>query len=65
MSEGAQLPMVAWTEFAINEVYNGLDWYLSYERLSEAHKINGRVMNSARYIQKNIDDTYLALKGCR
>lgn len=60
-----KLPMVAWTEFAINEVYNGLDWYLSYERLSEAHKINGRVMNSARYIQKNIDDTYLALKGCR
>jgi hypothetical protein len=60
-----KLPMVAWAEFAVNEVYHGFDFYLSYTRLAEAQKINGRVMDSARYIQKNIDDTYLALKGCR
>ncbi|MDF1590427.1 MAG: hypothetical protein P1P89_02835 [Desulfobacterales bacterium] len=60
-----KLPIIAGVEFAINQAYNAFDWYLSYERLSEAHKINGRVMNSARYIQKNIDDTYLALGECR
>jgi hypothetical protein len=58
------MPMVAWAEFAVNEVYHGFDFYLSYTRLAEAHKVNGRVMDSARYIQKNIDETYLALEGC-
>ncbi|MEW6672149.1 MAG: hypothetical protein AB1427_10610 [Thermodesulfobacteriota bacterium] len=59
-----KLPIIAGVELAINQVYNGLDWYLSYERLAEAHKISGRVMNSARYIQKNIDDTIQALTKC-
>lgn len=59
-----KLPIIAGVELAINQTYNAFDWYLSYERLSEAHKINGRVMDSARYIQKNIDATYLALREC-
>lgn len=59
-----KMPMIAWAEFAVNEVYHGLDFYLSFERLTEAHKINGRVMDSASYIQKTIDDTYAALRQC-
>lgn len=59
-----KMPMIAWAEFAVNEVYHGFDFYLSYTRLAEAHKINGRVMASARYIQKKIDDTYLAYRHC-
>jgi hypothetical protein len=59
-----KVPIIAGVELAINEFYNGLDWYLSYKRLAEAHKINGRVLDSARSIQKNIDDAYLALGKC-
>lgn len=59
-----KLPIIGGVQLAINEAYNGLDWFLSYKRLAEANKINGHVMASARYIQQNIDDTYLALREC-
>ncbi|MBN2419867.1 MAG: hypothetical protein JXL81_10815 [Deltaproteobacteria bacterium] len=60
-----KMPVVAGVELAINQLYNGTDWYLSYCRLTEAHKINGQVMKTAVYIQKKIDETYLALEECR
>lgn len=59
-----KVPIIAGVELAINQSYNALDWLLSYKRLVDAHKINGHVMDSARRLQKNIDDTYLALKEC-
>jgi hypothetical protein len=31
---------------------------------SLGRSVNGRVMDAARGIQENIDDTYLSLRGC-
>ena len=38
-----QLPVLGAAELAIKQAYNGLDWYLSFQRISEAQKINGGV----------------------
>jgi len=59
-----QLPILGVTELAIKQIYNGMDWYYSYQRDAEAQKINGGVLDAAKYLQKNIDDTYIALKDC-
>ncbi|MGE5296496.1 MAG: hypothetical protein ACM3VT_16880 [Solirubrobacterales bacterium] len=59
-----KVPIIAGVELAINESYNALDWYLSYKRVAEANGINGRVLDAARYLQQDIDDTYLELQGC-
>ena len=59
-----KLPVIAVIELSIKQSYNGLDYFLSLNRIIKAQKINGGVMEAARYIQKNIDDTYMALKEC-
>jgi hypothetical protein len=59
-----KLPVIAVIELSIKQSYNGLDYFLSLNRIIKAQKINGGVMDAARYIQKNIDDTYLALSEC-
>lgn len=59
-----KIPIIAGVELAINQIYNGWDWYSSFKRLSEANSINGRAMDAARAIQQNIDNTYLRLKDC-
>lgn len=60
-----QMPVVAWTSYAINQAYNATDWYLSFRRLAEAHDINGKVYDAARSLQRRIDSTRIALKECR
>lgn len=59
-----KVPLIAGVELAINQSYNGLDWLLSFKRLSEAHKINGKVLASAKALQQHIDDTSWALRDC-
>jgi hypothetical protein len=59
-----KIPMIALVEISIKQAYNGLDYFLSLKRIMEGQKINSGVMETAKYIQKNIDDTYLALKDC-
>lgn len=59
-----KVPIIAGVQLAINQIYNATDWYLSYQQIVAANKINGKVLNAARSIQNNIDDTYLALKDC-
>ena len=59
-----KLPVIAVIELSIKQSYNGLDYFLSLNRIIKAQKINGGVLDAARYIQKNIDDTYLALSKC-
>ncbi len=59
-----KLPIIGGVELSINQSYNALDWYLSYQRIKEANEINGRVLSAAQSIQKNIDDAYLALSAC-
>jgi hypothetical protein len=59
-----KLPVIAVIELSIKQTYNGLDYFLSLNRIISAQKINGGVMDVARYIQKNIDVTYLALSKC-
>ena len=60
-----KIPVVAVIELSIKQVYNGTDYLLSLNRILEAKKINGGVMDAALYIQKNIDNTYLALTSCQ
>lgn len=59
-----RVPLIACVELSIKEAYNGLDFLLSFNRIMEAQKIKGEVMNAARIIQKNIDDNYMALRDC-
>ncbi len=59
-----KVPLIAGVELSINQSYNGLDWILSFKRMTEANKINGKVLTAARSIQQHIDDTSFALQGC-
>jgi hypothetical protein len=60
-----KVPMIALVDISIKQLYNGFDYLNSYNRINEAQKINGQVMNAAFNIQKNINDTYIALKECQ
>lgn len=59
-----KIPVIAAIEISIKQAYNGLDYFLSLNRILKAQKINGGVLDAAKYIQKNIDKTYIALKDC-
>ncbi|MDH4321017.1 MAG: hypothetical protein OEV73_05895 [Desulfobulbaceae bacterium] len=59
-----KVPIIAGVELAINQTYNGLDWLLSFKRMTEANRINGKVLAAARSIEQNIDDTARALQDC-
>ena len=59
-----KIPVIAVIEISIKQVYNGTDYFLSLNRILEAQKINGGVMETARFIQRNIDNTFMALGDC-
>ena len=59
-----KIPIVAGIELAVNQTYNAMDWFLSFNRIMDANNINGEVLDTAKRIQKNIDDTVIELKGC-
>ena len=59
-----KMPLISTIEISIKQTYNAFDWILSFNRMTEARQINGGVMETAKYIQKKIDDTYAQLKGC-
>ncbi|MHB8223863.1 MAG: hypothetical protein ACYDHV_13605 [Desulfurivibrionaceae bacterium] len=59
-----KVPVIAGVELAINQSYNGLDWFLSFKRMTEANKINGKVLHAAKNLQQHIDDTSWALRDC-
>jgi len=59
-----KIPLIAGVELSIKQSYNGLDWLLSFKRMTEANKINGKVLASARSLQQHIDDTTWALRNC-
>jgi hypothetical protein len=59
-----KIPIVAGIELAVNQTYNAMDWLLSFNRIMDANNINGKVLDTAKRIQKNINDTAIELKGC-
>ncbi|MBU4176939.1 MAG: hypothetical protein KJ730_03770, partial [Proteobacteria bacterium] len=59
-----KVPVIAGVELAINQSYNGLDWFLSFKRMTEANKINGKVLHAAKNLQQHIDDTSWSLRDC-
>lgn len=59
-----KIPVIGAIELGINQSYNGLDWILSFNRIVEAHNINGKVLDAARNLQTNINETSRALKAC-
>lgn len=60
-----QVPIIAAVELGINQLYNATDYLMSYHHIREAHKINGKVLQTAREIQQNMDRTYYDLRGCK
>lgn len=60
-----KVPLIAGVELSINQSYNALDWLLSFKRMSEANKINGKVLAAAKVLQHQIDATSMALQECR
>jgi len=40
------------------------DTFLSGKKIRESTRINGNVTDTAKYIQKNIEETHLAFKKC-
>lgn len=60
-----QLPVIGLTEISLKQLYNGAEWATSFYRIAQANGINGRVTESARSLQKHIDDTRLELTECR
>ena len=60
-----KVPLIAGLELSMNQSYNALDWLLSFKRMSEANKINGKVLAAAKTLQHQIDATSMALQGCR
>jgi hypothetical protein len=60
-----KIPVVAVIELSIKQLYNGTDYLLSLNRILEAQKIYGGVMETAMFIQRNIDNTYSALTSCQ
>lgn len=59
-----KVPIIAGVELSINQTYNALDWLLSFKRIIEANKINGKVLHAAKNLQQHIDDTSWALRDC-
>lgn len=59
-----QMPALAMLEISAKQAYNATDWYLSFKRIAEANNINGQVMESARYLQGKIDETFVELRNC-
>ncbi|MDA8326479.1 MAG: hypothetical protein M0033_09715 [Nitrospiraceae bacterium] len=59
-----KVPIIAGVQLSINESYNGLDWLLSFKRMTEANKINGKVLEAARALQGHIDETAFAMREC-
>ncbi|MDP3352881.1 MAG: hypothetical protein Q8S44_03990 [Flavobacteriaceae bacterium] len=59
-----KLPMIALVDISIKTLYNGTDYFLSLNRIMESRKIYGGALETAKYIQKNIDDSYKSLSEC-
>ena len=59
-----KVPLIAGIEISLKESYNAFDWYLSFKRVTEANAINGRVLDAAKGLQRNIDETSLSLREC-
>ncbi|MEW5774179.1 MAG: hypothetical protein AB1916_11725 [Thermodesulfobacteriota bacterium] len=60
-----KVPLIAGIEITAKQSYNGLDWLLSFNRIMDAHSVNGKVLDAAKGLQQHIDDTYYELKSCR
>jgi len=59
-----KVPMIALVDISIKQLYNGLDYFLSLNRIMDSNKINGKVMDAAYTIQKNINETSSQLRDC-
>jgi phage shock protein A len=59
-----RLPIIGGVEIGIKQLYNGTEWATSFYMMAEANNINGKVMDSARSLQKRIDDTRIELQAC-
>ena len=59
-----QVPIIGLVDISIKQTYNFADWANSLYRIVKANNINGRIMSSARSLQRHIDDSYLELRQC-
>lgn len=59
-----KIPYVKYAQLAVDEAYNAYDWYLSYQRIKEAHETSGKELQAAAGLQMLIDKTIDQVKGC-
>lgn len=59
-----KIPYVTYAQFAVDQAYNALDWYLSYKRITQLHEVSGNELKAAMSLQMNIDKTVDELKRC-
>lgn len=60
-----KIPYVTYAQFAVDQAYNALDWYLSYQQIKKLRELSGEETRSAMSLQMNIDKTFNELKDCR
>jgi hypothetical protein len=59
-----KIPYVTYAQFAVDQAYNALDWYLSYKQIKKLRELSGEETRSAMSLQMNIDKTFNQLKDC-
>ncbi len=58
-------PLLMWSEFAMEQSYNALDWLLSYKRILQQNEVSGQETEAATYMQQKINDTFDLMKDCK
>ena len=58
-------PMIALTQFSIDQIYNVTDWILSYRNICMLREVSGQEMVAANYQQQKINETITLIQNCR
>ena len=58
-------PIIAFTQFSIDQIYNVTDWILSYRNICKLREVSGQEMAAANYQQQKINETISLIQNCR
>lgn len=59
-----KLPKMGLVALSTAQTYKGYDWQASLQQLLTSQQINGGMLDTAKYIQNNIDNSYNHLSDC-
>jgi flagellar motility protein MotE (MotC chaperone) len=58
-------PVIALTQFSIDQIYNVTDWVLSYKRICDLREVSGKETEAANYQQQKINETISLIQNCQ